>query len=130
MGLLFPLKDTNNKDLSIADVNAILLKFDAMDSVLKGGFGAATTAGVEDWNDPSNLAAGWCQTLLLGSAANGMGGSNYWYLLNLEYTSKNGTGNLTQIAFPYDVSSPTGRKIWMRSRFSGTWSSWYSVTFA
>jgi hypothetical protein len=86
-----------------------------------GGLGARTTGGTLDWNDVNNVRSGSTKTLLLGSATNGMGGGTYYHPLNFEYSSKNGSGNVTQMAIAY--GSP-GNRLWMRGRYSGSWSSW------
>lgn len=83
--------------------------------------GARTTSGVTDWNDVSNTRPGTGYTLLLGTASNGMGGGNYYHPFNLEYSSNDGTGNVTQLAVAY--GSP-GNEIYMRGRYAGSWSSW------
>jgi hypothetical protein len=84
-------------------------------------FGAASTGGTLDWNHVSNTKPGSSPTLLLGSAANGPGASNYYHPFNFEYASKNGTGNVTQMAIPY--SSPD-HEIYFRARYAGTWTPW------
>jgi len=83
--------------------------------------GARTTSGVTDWNDVSNTRPGTGYTLLLGTATNGMGGGNYYHPFNLEYSSNDGTGNVTQLAVAY--GSPAN-EIYMRGRYAGSWSSW------
>lgn len=93
-------------------------------TLLKGGIGALTTAGVLDWNDITNARSGQGDTLLLGSAANGPGPANYFHPFSFEYSSKGGTGNLTQFAVPYGLTPDV---MYMRGRFSGNWSAW--VTF-
>jgi hypothetical protein len=80
----------------------------------KGGFGALSVVGVADWNDISNRRSGNGYTLLYGTAANGNGQSAYYHTLNFEYSSKNGTGNFTQIGVPYN-----GSDLWLRSFYDG-----------
>jgi len=88
-----------------------------------GGFGTLTTGGTADWNHSSNARAGNGYTLLLGNATNGHNfDTNYYHTLGFEYNSKDGTGNVTQLAIPY-----TGSTIAFRSRYNGTWGSWYKV---
>jgi hypothetical protein len=84
-------------------------------------FSSPSTAGTLDWNDVSNTRPGAGATLLLGTATNGPGGGNYYIPFNYEYNSYDGTGNVTQTAIAY--GSP-GNELWMRGRYSGSWSSW------
>ena len=65
---------------------------------------------------------------MLGNATNGPtpGASNYFYSLNFEYASSGGSGNTTQLAIPYSVDSDYGLAV--RSRYSGSWSSWQRFT--
>jgi len=87
-----------------------------------GGFGAVTTSGTTNWNDATNARSGMGFTLLLGSHSNGPGGNTYYHPVNYEYISKDGTGNMTQLAIPYN-----GTQQYIRYRYSGTWSSWSAV---
>jgi hypothetical protein len=87
-----------------------------------GGFGGATTAGTADWNHSTNARAGMGYTLLLGTATNGPGLGVYYHIMGYEYVSKNGNGNLTQMAIPYNHTD-----CYIRYRYSGTWSSWALV---
>jgi hypothetical protein len=84
-------------------------------------FGSSTTSGTLDWNDVSNTKPGAYGTLLLGTATNGPGGGNYYHPVNFEYGSKDGTGNVTQIAVAYGTPA---NELWMRGRYVGTWASW------
>jgi hypothetical protein len=84
-------------------------------------FGAVTTGGTTDWNHVTNTRPGTGYTLLLGSHSNGPGSGEYYHSLNLEYSSKDGTGNVTQMAISY--GSP-GNKLYMRGRYDGSWSGW------
>lgn len=94
-----------------------------------GGFGAQTTGGTLNWNDASNARSGNGNTLLYGSATNGPGGGVYYHPFSFEYNSKDGSGNMTQLAIPYRGGyNDNNSKIWMRSRYSGTWTSWTEVT--
>lgn len=92
---------------------------DQMLAQLYGGFGAVSTGGTTDWNHSTNARSGGGYTLLTGSASNGPGGSTYYHPFSFEYNSKNGTGNMTQLAIPYNGSS-----IWHRYIFSSSWSGW------
>jgi hypothetical protein len=88
-------------------------------------FGAVTTGGTLDFNHVTNTRPGTGYTLLLGSATNGPGnGGIYYHTLNFEYSSKNGTGNISQFAIAY--GSP-GNDLKMRGRYDSVWTSW--VTF-
>ncbi len=86
---------------------------------LIGGLGAKTTLGTLDWNHITNARSGNGYSLLRGTATNGMGGNEYYHTLSFEYVSKNGNGNLTQLAIPY-----SGGSIHFRERYNGTWDSW------
>jgi hypothetical protein len=89
-------------------------------SQYKGGFGAQGTNGIADWNDVSNTQSGNGYTLLYGTSANGNGQSAYYHTLNFEYSTKNGTGNFTQVAVPYN-----GSDLWLRSFYNGVgYTSW------
>lgn len=94
-----------------------------------GGFGAFSTSGTLDWNSSTNARGGNGYSLLLGNATNGPGaayGSYYYHPFSFEYSSKNGTGNLTQLGIPYGATdADLGAGILYRSRFGGTWKSWY-----
>ena len=82
-----------------------------------------------DWNDITNAKSGSGYSLLLGSTAlNSPGGSNvYYHPFNFEYSSKNGSGNITQLAIPYGVASGINNGIWMRGRYSNSWTSWVKI---
>jgi hypothetical protein len=87
-------------------------------------FGAITTSGVLNWNDPTNTRPGTGYTLLMGNVPNGPGPLAYYHPFNFEYSTKNGNGTITQLAIPYDLYvNPTG-SIMMRTRYEGVWSSW------
>jgi hypothetical protein len=88
---------------------------------VKNLFGAGSTSGTLDWNDVSNTRPGGGPTLLLGSATNGPGGADYYHAFNIEYNSKDGTGNVTQMAISY---GNTGNTIWMRGRYNSVWTAW------
>lgn len=80
------------------------------------------TGGTTDWNHSTNARSGMGYTLLLGNASNGPGGTIYYHAVSFEYSSKNGTGNMTQLAIPYN-----GSQQYIRYRYSGSWSSWSAV---
>lgn len=93
-----------------------------------GGFGAQTTSGTLDWNDSSNARSGNGYTLLLGSASNGPGPAVYYHPFSFEYSSKGGTGNMTQLAVPYYTDyGGYGSNLFIRSKYYGTWSSWKKI---
>ena len=92
-----------------------------VNGLLTGGLGAATTSGTLDWDHSSNARAGQGYTLLLGNHANGPGPAEYFHPVGFEYSAKNGTGNVTQLAISY--GSP-GDKMYMRGRYSGSWTGW------
>jgi hypothetical protein len=87
-------------------------------------FGAMTTSGTADWNHVTNTRPGTGYTLLLGTHSNGPGPSEYFHPFNLEYSSKDGTGNVTQMAISY--GSP-GNKIYIRGRYDGSWNGWNQI---
>jgi hypothetical protein len=90
-----------------------------------GGLGSMTTAGTTNWNDATNARSGMGYTLLAGNATNGPTGiGDYYHAISFEYSSKDGSGNLTQLAIPYYGS---GLDVYYRTRYSGTWSSWTAV---
>lgn len=92
-----------------------------------GGFGAMSTGGTKDWNDISNARPGSGYTLLRGTDASNApnpGDSSYFHPFSFEYASKDGSGQLTQFAIPYSMTS-MGQGMYVRGRYSGTWSSWF-----
>jgi hypothetical protein len=48
-----------------------------------------------------------------------MGGNSYYHPFSFEYISKNGSGNMTQFAMPYQVGENASP--YLRSRYDGTW---------
>lgn len=95
---------------------------------ITGGFGAVTSGGSsQDWNDPANTRPGSGYTLLTGNDPHGPGGVNYFHTLNFEYSSKDGSGNITQLAIPYANSASQAEGIKMRGRYGGSWTSWNVV---
>ena len=97
----------------------------ATTAYVKSLFSSASVSGTLDWNDVSNTRPGVGPTLLLGSATNGPGGANYYHPLTIQYAGTDGTSNVTQLAIAYGTPA---NEMWMRGRYSGTWSSW--VKFA
>lgn len=93
-------------------------------NLLIGGIGAAGTGGVTNWNDATNARSGSGATLLYGNATNGPGPAKYFHPFSFEYASKDGTGNMTQLAVPYQVDGVIDNTLSMRSRSGTTWSSW------
>lgn len=89
-----------------------------------GGVGAYTTGGTTDWNHSTNARSGSGYTLLRGNATNGPAGSEYYHPFSFEYSKKDGTGNLTQFAIPYNTND-TG--MYFRSRYSSTWTGWTKI---
>jgi len=87
-----------------------------------GGFGAISTSGTASFDHSSNARAGNAYTLLQGTATGGPGGTAYYHVFNYEYGSKNGTSNMTQLAYGYNDT-----KAYMRWRYSGTWGSWVAL---
>ena len=84
-----------------------------------GGFGARATTGTADWNHSTNARSGNGYTLLTGSATNGPGGGNYFHPISFEYGSYDGSGNMTQLAIPYNSN-----EMYSRYRYSNSWSAW------
>lgn len=95
---------------------------------LVGGIGATATSGVLDWNDISNTRSGSGYTLLRGDDTNGpVSSSLYFHPFNFEYSSKNGNGNITQLAIPYGGGNAVNLGMYMRGRYSGAWTDWTRV---
>ncbi len=93
-----------------------------------GGFGARTTGGTTNWNHVSNSTSGQGETLLLATHTNGFaGGGNYFHPFNFEYASRNGTGNITQLAIPYGFSSSMDQGLWIRGSYDNVWNGWQRI---
>ncbi|MBN2612909.1 MAG: hypothetical protein JXB00_15240 [Bacteroidales bacterium] len=94
-----------------------------------GGFGAESTGGVLDWNDITNTRSGSGYTLLRANAANGPvnAGSGYYHTFNFEYYSKDGSGNITQLAIPYGPTGTINTGLYFRGKYAGNWSSWVKI---
>ena len=116
-------RDTGNVGIGTMSPGASL---DVRGQII-GGFGAQTTGGTKDWNDTSNTRSGNGYTLLEGNASNGPGPSTYFHAFNFEYSSKDGSGNITQFAIPYGAASNVSQGVYMRGRYSGSWSSWKRI---
>jgi len=100
---------------------------DHMSAQLYGGFGATTTTNnstYNDWNHSTNARSGGGQYLIRSNDTNGPDSSvnNYYHPFSFEYSSKNGNGNLTQLAIPY-----TGSNMFFRSRYQSSWASWNRI---
>jgi hypothetical protein len=89
-------------------------------NLLWGGIGARSTTGTTNWNHITNAHSGQGITLLLGSHSNGPGPAAYFHSWCFEYSSKDGTGNMTQLAIPYTA----GYTQYIRVRYDNVWSSW------
>jgi hypothetical protein len=94
-----------------------------VNGIISGGFGADIGTGVLDWNDVSNARSGQGTTLLNQSAINGPPQSGFYHPFTFEYARKDGLGNMTQFAVPYQ----DGRSLFLRIRFSGVWGGWRCV---
>lgn len=114
----FTQAQTINGDLSLTSIN----------SRIKGGFGTVSTAGVLDWDDVSNSTSGSGYSLLHSTASNSplASGINYWYPFTFEHTSKNGTGNRTQLAIPYGNLTSVGNLNY-RSYYNTGWTGWREI---
>ena len=98
-----------------------------VNGLISGGFGAQTTGGTLNWNHISNSRPGSGHSLLLGTAANGPGPGKFFHPFNFEYNTKTGAGNITQLAIPYGSTSHLNSGLYMRGRYSGTWSPWMRI---
>jgi len=92
-----------------------------------GGFGAVTTGGTKDWNDISNARPGSGYSLLRGTDSTNPPNSdaNYFHPFTFEYSTKTGSGNLTQYAIPYSPAASLAQGMFVRGRTSGAWTGWY-----
>jgi hypothetical protein len=86
------------------------------------------TTGVEgagtDWNDIADRH-GIYPTMLRMSNPHGPveNGNSYCHVQHIMYGS---SGNCTQIAWPYNIQTEVSG-IWVRTRYSGAWSSWVEI---
>jgi hypothetical protein len=62
--------------------------------------------------------------LFRGNASNGPGPGDYFHPFSFEYTTKDGSGNMTQFAIPYNANQ---NSMYFRGRYEGTWGSWYTM---
>ena len=90
-------------------------------------YGAITASGTLDWNDATNTRPGTSPTLLYGDASNGPGLNTFFHVLNYEYDTKDGTGSITQFAIPYGNPTHINSGMYMRGRYSGSWSAWKKI---
>lgn len=81
-----------------------------------------------DWNNPTNARSGNGYTLLTANALNGPIPSSgaYYHPFSFEYNSKNGAGNMTQFAIPYNSSS-LNAGMYIRTRYSNSWTNWSRI---
>ena len=121
--------EINGGDLEINNGGNLSIDGDLyVNDRLTGGVGARSTAGTVDWSHVSNAMSGSGYSLLRGTAVNGPGGSEYFHPFNFEYGGgKDGGGNITQLAVPYANAAAQARSIYMRGRYSGTWSAWKEI---
>ena len=98
---------------------------DQMNGQLSGGFGAITTSGTLDWDDVTNARSGNGTTLLRGTTSvNGPDTSaGFYHPFSFEYVSKNGSGNMTQYAIPYQ----DGLDMYFRVRINNVWGAWRTI---
>jgi hypothetical protein len=95
-------------------------------SDLTYAFGANGTSGVLDWDDVTNTQPGSGPALLLGNATNGFGSPAYYHPFTMEYGSaKIGTGNITQLAYPYNPAVSDG--IQYRTRYASVYTAWRKI---
>lgn len=92
-----------------------------------GGFGAVAVGGTLDWNHVSNARSGSGYSLLLGTATNGPGPNTYFYPFSFEYGTKDGSGQMTQFAIPYGETNHLNSGLFIRGRYSGTWTTWRKI---
>jgi hypothetical protein len=118
LGGFFASQTPGANQIPVIDANKNLM----LPGRLIGGFGVTNAAGIADWNNATNTVAGFGPSLLHGNANNGPTGVvGYYHVMNIEYNSKTGAGNLTQFAIPYYYTAPG---MYMRSRYNGTWTAW------
>ena len=99
-----------------------------VNGLISGGFGAKTTSGSLDWNHISNSRSGSGYSLLRGNTTNAPGNtSNYFHPFNFEYSNKDGTGNVTQLAIPYGDDASINEGLYMRGRYSDNWTNWVKI---
>jgi len=89
------------------------------DIAAQGGIGSDVASDTVDWNSIDTAKAGCSHYLLKGSNPHGPGGSAYYHPFTFEYISKDGSGNMTQLAIGYNV-----RAMFIRNRYANTWTAW------
>lgn len=101
---------------------------------LIGGLGARASSGTLDWDHASNSTSGSGYSLMRGSdSANAppeVSATQYFQPFNFEYGNKDGSGQITQLAIPYasNISNSNYTSgLWIRGRYTGTWSSWRRI---
>ena len=99
--------------------------------VLAGGFGGNTTSS-EDWNLIKSNGV-YDKLVISNGSNNGPPESNkYFHVQNWEYGTKDGNGNITQLAIPYGYqTSDFNGGMWLRGYSiagGGTWSNWKQVS--
>ncbi|KPU45826.1 hypothetical protein OXPF_06150 [Oxobacter pfennigii] len=123
-------QDANNRFVTDAEKTAWNGKA-TLENVLMRFSGALNTTGTLDWNHSTNAQPGFSPTLLYGDATNGPSsagaGHTYYHCYAVEYGNlKDGSGNITQFAIPYRVTSSTSDIYW-RSRYTGAWDAWIKM---
>ncbi|OAN61651.1 hypothetical protein A8B79_04285 [Balneola sp. EhC07] len=101
-----------------------------VNGLITGGFGARTTSGTLDWNHITNSRPGSGHTLLRGNTALNAPSTTamFFHPFNFEYgSSKDGNGNITQLAIPYGYEGSINEGIYMRGSYSGSWSNWVKI---
>lgn len=127
VSLLFSFTWSNAQNIFPQSGDVILegnLKMGNSKSII-GGFGAISTGGVQDWNDSTVARSGNSYSLLGPSSLNAPQ-TGYYHSFTYEYTSKNGTGNLTQFAIPYYYGT-ANKGYYYRTRYSGAFSPWMRI---
>ena len=109
-----------------------ILKLSNDNGMIAGGRGSVSnTAPQSDWNHADNTKSGWVKWLLRGYGANGPGSASYYHIHAIEYNSRDGSGNLCQMAYPYlnvvGANATVRNSIQYRHRYSGTWGPWRRI---
>lgn len=106
------------KKLTVADLKTVLNGF--------GGSILASSAGITSWDDARMTKPGPSPYLITDTASNSPGSLGaYYHVLNFEYSTKDGSGNLTQLALPYGWAGNT--RMFIRGRNAGTWTAWAAI---
>ena len=106
------------KKLTVVDLKTVMNDF--------GGSVTAASVGITDWNDVRMTKAGPSPYLIKDTASNSPGAAGvYYYVLNFEHITKDGSGGITQLAIPY--GTPGNTRMFIRGRHLGTWSSWAAI---